>query len=444
MIAGAYMKWLKSQALLLGFCVSIQAANGFSVSVTYGPNELWSLSRGSLLRYQITSNKVTSCDTLHSKANGFAYYPAINFAGAKVAFYRWGTPSTIAVVDLTTKVVTNLCNLPVPPAREMGLDWMTDDWIYYVIPQGPTDPNGDPEVRENVDIWRVNAVTKVNEKYVYINDGRNPMPDIPSGWGPMFPAFIRRFSVSLDGTRAGIQGVNWGWNCNACFCFPPPGGNVNSTGCPLGTGGMSASCNISLSCSGGYCAGYFAGWHDNMMMGKLPGANGPAITNLQLNTIESWLGQDVGQGAELIRWAANSDKWVLQQIAWSGLSVDQGSNQVIANWVDHQAIRTSQNSSSSHLSNCTGDFWVDGGAANAGKYEGADGVWRTVNVAGTRSSGIPDNKRSNAADGSKLSRLILENRPIAGDGMAYSIRGQRIGNDRIRNTGIIFIMGQWH
>jgi len=172
---------------------------------------------------------------------------------------------------------------------------------------------------------------------------------------------------------------------------------------------------------------------------KLPGAVGPAIANLNLSTIESWYGQDIGQGAELVRWAKNSDKWVLQQIAFTGLEVGGGSNQVLANWVDHQAIRTSNNLKGDRWSNCTGDFWVDGGTANAGKYEGADGVWRSVSATGTQSLGIPDHESSGAIDRLKSSRLILENRSIAGNGMAYSIRGQRIAQSRPGNTGVFVV-----
>jgi hypothetical protein len=323
----------------------------------------------------------------------------------------------------------------------MPLDWPAGDWIYYVLPQNPSED--DPAMRENVDVWRVNAVTRVNEEYVYINDGRVPMPPTPSGWGPNFPAFIRRLTISLDGTRAGIQGDNFAnpdgsyYNVNHVFCFPPPGGKVSPTVCYIG--GAGASCNISLSCSGGYCAGYISGWHDLLTTGKLPGAIGPAIADLNLSTIESWYGQDIGQGAELVRWARNSDKWVLQQIAFSGLNVSGGSNQLLANWVDHIAIRTSHNLNGDRWSSCTGDFWVDGGTANAGKYEGADGVWRTVNVVGTLNHGISGRRGSSAIGKSRVSRLMLQNRLIAGNGVAYSIRGQRIAKSRPGNGGIVFM-----
>jgi len=435
----------RSICTILVVCQAIAswAANGFAVSVSYNSSDQsnWGYWRGSLVRFKITDNKVTSTDELHNKANGYAYYPAINLAGTKVAFYRWGTPSQVAVVDLASKQVTNLCALPANPGREMPLDWPAGDWIYYVLPQNPSET--DPQMRENVEIWRVNAITKVNAKYVYINDGRNPMPGEPSGWGPVFPAYIRRLSISLDGTRAGIQGVYWGWNCNSVYCFPPGGGNVKSSGCSIG--GSGGSCNIALSCSGGYCGGYMQTAHDVVEMGKLPGAAGPSAIRLQLSSIESWLGENVGQGGELIRWARNSDKWVLQQIGWQGHAdaILQGSNQIIANWVDGQAIRTSQNASGTRQCNCTGDFWVDGGAGNAGKYEGADGVWRTPAMTGIADAGAPGRTNACAADGPRPAKISLANISAKGDprdplfSEVYSLRGIRIAGTRMSGAGVV-------
>ena len=423
------------------------AANGFSVSVSYngGDQGIRGYWRGSIVRYRIGGDAVTSSDTIYSKANGYAYYPVINLEGTKVAFYRWGTPSQIAVVDLASKQVTNLAALPADPGNEMPLDWPAGNWIYYVLPQNPGDD--DPVVRQSTEIWRVNVSTKANEKYVYINDGRVPMPPTPSGWGPLFPAFIRRLEISLDGTRAAIQGNNFAhpdgsyYNVNSVYCFPPPGGTVSDDGaCYIGNPG--ASCNISLSCSGGYCAGYISGWHDLLTTGKLPGAIGPSIADLQLNTIESWYGQDIGQGAELVRWARNSDKWVLQQIAFSGLEVGGGSNQVLANWVDHKAIRTSHNIKGDHWSSCTGDFWVDGGAANAGKYEGADGVWRTPAVTGTDRSIHQRSPLSGARFQSRAQEISLKKsgsagaNSVAGTRSAYDLRGRNKTRTTVESAGI--------
>jgi hypothetical protein len=101
--------------------------------------------------------------------------------------------------------------------------------------------------------------------------------------------------------------------------------------------------------------------------------SGPSFT---MADMAEWLGRDrnnftnnLGLGAELIRWASNSDKWVMQHIGWHGHagSIGAGSNQVMANWVDKQAIEPSNNpnipsGSAVCYGNCSGDFWVDGGA----------------------------------------------------------------------------------
>jgi hypothetical protein len=266
------------------------------------------------------------------------------------------------------------------------------------------------------------------------------------GGGGKFPAFVRRLEISLDGTRAAIQGNGFAnpdgsyYNVNHVFCFPPPGGKVSPTVCYIGEAG--ASCNISLSCSGGYCAGYISGWHELLTTGKLPGAIGPAIADLNLSTIESWYGQDIGQGAELVRWARNSDKWVLQQIAFTGLEVGGGSNQLLTNWVDHKAIRTSHNIKGDHWSSCTGDFWVDGGAANAGKYEGADGVWRTPAVTGTDRSIHQRSPLSGARFQSRAQEISLKKsgsagtNSVAGTRSAYDLRGRNKTKTTVESAGI--------
>jgi DNA-binding LacI/PurR family transcriptional regulator len=34
--------------------------------------------------------------------------------------------------------------------------------------------------------------------------------------------------------------------------------------------------------------------------------------------LEAWAGEKIGEGSEHIRWAVNSDKWVLQEVGWVG------------------------------------------------------------------------------------------------------------------------------
>jgi len=436
------------------------AVNGVAFSVTYRTKgnipdmQGWGMyPRGSLVRYTVTDSRTSSCDTLHSSSQGFAQHPAVNLECTKVAFYRWGCrvsgstltncgdSSRISVVDLAAKIVTDLCNLPNRPVGDMELDWPAGDWIYYTLPLVTT--SDDPGSRGNVDIWRVHSVTKQNERYVYINDGRVPMPLVNTSWGAVLSPNLRRFQMNLEGTRAALQGTEWGWNCNQVYCFPPPNGNVKTAGCLIGGAG---SCNISLSASGGYCGGYSATAHDRVDMSKLSGAVGPSVSGLNLSDIESWLGHDVGAGGELIRWAENSDKWVLQQIGWYGHAgaIYDGSNQVVANWVDRQAFRTSMNPKVSSdgitYCSCPGDFWVDGGASNAGKYEGADGVWRAVGVTGTKSPGsVPT--ASDIRNRAAVRRLAVsfDNAAVCRGGMhVYSLGGERIRDPRA--AGVVLVI----
>jgi hypothetical protein len=94
-------------------------------------------------------------------------------------------------------------------------------------------------------------------------------------------------------------------------------------------------------------------------------------------------------GGECIRWAANSDKWVLQNEQFYGLGNEQfcGSNCVAANWVDNAAFLVSHNikppldpaqTGVIFHGNATGDMWVDGGVENLGKWEDTAGVWHAV------------------------------------------------------------------
>jgi hypothetical protein len=105
----------------------------------------------------------------------------------------------------------------------------------------------------------------------------------------------------------------------------------------------------------------------------------------KITDLESWSGHSIGIGAEHIRWAVNSDKWVMQGIGWYGHAdeIAQGSNQVVCNWVDKVAINISNNPKTSNairLNNCPGDLWVSDPTNNAGgnKYEDETGAWHSV------------------------------------------------------------------
>jgi hypothetical protein len=239
-----------------------------------------------------------------------------------------------------------------------------------------------------MDIWRVNVSSGVNESVCTLTG---------DGW-------IRRFTLSLKADRTAIQvvpGSSGSGANNGALCFPPA--NCNASSCGLGGAG---SCNTSLSTSGGYVAGYGRSAHDCVDLTRLPGTTGPeqpytayttCVTNLQSYTNQLRIpnlsgGSDLIAGdGELIRWAVNSDKWVLQQYGWWGHAdnIKNGTNQILINWVDKAGVVPSRNPKVPmdptsggggvvYYGNCPGDFWVDGGAANYGKYEDANGVWNAV------------------------------------------------------------------
>jgi hypothetical protein len=363
------------------------------------------LSNGNVVLYTIQNSKVTAADTIHNRSSGMGHYPAFNLSGTRVAFYRdsvgpksglWtgcqsanGGKSTISVIDLNTRQVTNLCNLPSSPTcghvEEVPLDWPAGDWIYYERTHDPAD------VWEgwssSIDIWRVNSVTKINEKVC--NFSNNGQENICT--------YFRRFSLSSKGDRMAAQlmgkydcsktpdvsGVNGVYKFPGACNFSNPGDRLN----------YEDGCNIGISPSGQYVGSYIGGMHVDLFINNADGKNGtgPEVATINIsNQLESWAGEAIGTGAEHIQWAVNSDKWVMQEI---GYAADghadgnaDGSNQVVCNWTDKVAINISKNRNVSvnggtlRMNNDAGDFFVIDPANNpqGTKYEDLQGTWHEV------------------------------------------------------------------
>ena len=112
--------------------------------------------------------------------------------------------------------------------------------------------------------------------------------------------------------------------------------------------------------------------------------------------LTKWTGEFVGRGAELIRWSANSDKWVMQKIGngWDGHASDNdnGSNQLLCNFMDSVALNISKNppppvpkpntypSGYVFQNNDAGDVWVSDPVNNPSgdRYEDVLGRWHTA------------------------------------------------------------------
>jgi hypothetical protein len=398
------------------------AANGIAVSVSwrYGDNaqlipeagwyeQYW--WRGQLVKCTIKGDSVFSTDTIHRFSNGLAQYPALNVEGSKAAFYRWGTAVTksstsntysltnttkkdsIAVINLSTNAVTNLCELTSHPGFDAALDWPAGDWIYYGMPvYDATAQDGGKTQSYYVEraIYKVNASTGEN---VLVS---TPKPGTSS-------CSLRRFTLSNDAAYCAVELKN-GVGGNYLFGFPPPNNNISSS--PIL--GQLPGCNVGVSASGTYAGNFFAGYHQEIYVSKVNRHTGngyndfPTVAMPTLANVKSW---DIHQrtpgcGAECIRWSCNSDKWVLEQSGLIAHASDMcyGTNQVLVNWIDRKAIVTSNNhkwflsrceggdpmalASGSYLytGNCTGDFWVEPPSGQNGKYEDSAGVWHAVST----------------------------------------------------------------
>ena len=406
-----------SLALLIGaiqapaFAIDGKHINGRAVTVQWrSGNWAWQnppgvceggsrMYKGAIHLYTIINGRVAKMDTLHSRSKGFAYFPAFNISATKVAFFRYGSApgtgtscvsvnggkNTISAIDITGNNLIDLCQTPnnMDFAGDSwgGLDWPAGDWIYYTQPKTTTETNR----AGNTEIWRVNYKTKVSEKVFQFSSMQNC-------------GFIRRFQLNLVGDKMGIQApFPYGDNCS--------GSSLNGVASfPGNSGGKGfAGCNASISASGNFSNNYIGSSHGTLYVQNISAGTEVQMSSAQLMTWFGdymreqpsgvWRGDSFGGDGELVRWSVNSDKWVLQQLGWYGHAdrIFEGSNAVAGNWVDQASIRISNNpmppveagtlyqlNNVLYYGNEPGDLWIDGGAANAGKYENSAGTWVSV------------------------------------------------------------------
>jgi len=349
--------------------------------------------------------------------------------------------------------------------EEVPLDWPAGDWIYYERTHDPADVySGDGS---SIDIWKVNAVTKENVKVCgFSNNGQENKC-----------TYFRRFSLSIDGTRMAAQFMGK----YDCTLTPDVGGNAVWSfpgACDLGARlNYEDGCNIGISASGGYVGSYIGGQHVDLFINAVDGQNGtgPDVATINIhNQLESWAGQTIGNGAEHVQWAVNSDKWVMQEI---GFDPDGhadhnvcGSNQVVANWVDHVAINISRNHNildpaagvidnapqkvdTIWMNNDAGDFWVSDPTNNPSgtKYEDLQGVWHTAPGASAVESPFAGNRKvahPAIVDGSRILVRVASESPwkitvLAADGRIMRSQSGTGSEARIATSGLaagVYIM----
>jgi hypothetical protein len=365
---------------------------------------------GAIMRYAISGSAVQSSQTIYPRDSGLAYCPNFNLAGTMVAFYRMSTGSnssgacisnanggkaTISVINANGTGLKNLCILPNNPGGEMAMDWPAGDYIYYSrpLPAGQAINDGGQIFglwSAGDDIWKVNVNTGATSQVCFLkSNGQSTYCD-----------YIRRFTTNLSATYCAIQNMEQKYGCSLGPAFPKvnhifPFPLVN---CDIATNiGYKDGCNISISPSGNFVGSYSSTDHEILYLDRIDYTQhgGPINNEVGINptiaNMEAWSGHSIGVGSEHIRWAVNSDKWVMQEVGWVGHAdqIAQGSNQVVCNWVDKVAINISNNPSSTRLNNCPGDLWVSDPANNAGgnKYEDETGAWHTVPGTAARESG---------------------------------------------------------
>jgi len=390
--------------------LAVLAVTGTTVSVSYhvplayaaaddpGTTVNPLIQGGKLVRYQIASDIVTKVDTIFP---GICSNPMIDISGTKVAFFATGlqiewtttkypnSPGWHAVAGTENKPNyllmmnidgTGLCTLQTFSARLYPgsdgyldgpvADWPAGDYIYF---EEPT---------KSAKISKVNIKTRQSSS---VYNYSNPSP------------FLRRFSTSLDGSLAAIQGLYCHDNQPQYItCFPA----VNCTyPCVKKT---ECCCNIQLSASGQYYTYYLGGEHEVCYVNHLlPGTdywgNADEKAAISISTLASWSGFNLtarnAAGGFYIRWAVNSDKWFMQENGYCGQYPDAGSNQTICNWVDKKALVVTKNAPPASCNgsggfskcSCPGDFWIQPPAGYTNAYEDAAGVWHQLNVTQTES-----------------------------------------------------------
>ncbi len=378
------------------------AVDGIAVSVRYPYLIRWRIGhplRGSIQRFDIKDNTVVDSQIIYSCADGIAHMPCISQDGKKVAFFRdgqgfdncqitGGGGDYVSIMDIDGSNIENLVQISSDNVFDNNspdrlMDWPAGDWIYYQKPK-------------SAEVWRVNINTKENEKVA------------------TYPSGFWRWNLSADGSHAIARADG-----NYASAFP----SLNNR-CDISAGG----CNHCLSASGRFISGYgrihtgtkTVAWpykgeyrYDNTYEGRTmskSGHNSFDFAEWKWDTQTSyrfgdqrndrvvfrhisymlgtrWLKEQIGREnigdwCEFIRWAANSDKWVLQRIYESREGI---SNQVLYNWVDREAILTSRNGSGAKYGdeacytycNTAGDFWVQPPKEEyAGtRIEECDGSW---------------------------------------------------------------------
>jgi hypothetical protein len=359
---------------VLFIAMQIQAAStvsGFSVAARWtpdgGPGKIW--------KYVITNGVTTQASVLF---NGMGCFATINPDGQRVAFivetqksmfdgvwtngYR--VPVGIAVMSANGGAADTIVN-DIADINRTFLDWPTGDWLYYGRGDTATDGSysGMASTGNSLELWKINVNTKQKVKVCsFTNDAG--------------ACKVWQFGIANDGNKVAARPATPPVD-DGIFGFKLsdfPGGVVKLS---TSTNVICAwGCGTSISPDGNYVMWLTGRDHQEIAFASW---NRTLIAKINLKAMIGWLtpGQKLfidttsnGGGTDANRWSCNDPKWICMCAGWNGRSGDGGSNQVLVNWVDHEIVRTSNDTECSpnyapapvvvgcRWQNETGDFWV--------------------------------------------------------------------------------------
>jgi len=383
---------------------SALAMNGFAVTTAartgWVPENSGNPTPGKIVRIDIAGNAESGRATIY---DGLAYYPTISFDGTRVAFLRLDAKLNSAgtgligrldtgYVSIVNKDGTGFKDLIKLYCGQSGWGanwadcgghfsaWPAGNWVYYEKP---------PKTGE---IWRVNVQdTSLRHLVVRYNDTLSgahdsncacSAPGATDGSG----FWLRRWQLSADAKYcAGMFKWYGDGPQQMPHRFPPPDGHAPLT---MSIYPDFPACNLSMSASGEHLAAYFAGCHDVSNINRWdhatnvgPRYNGVQGAGVNLYTdVRTWCGRDVGNLGSYMRWAANSDKWLLVEASYGCGGGSSGANQVLCNWKDRAGMCFTGVYSGGSMYYDAGSLWISDPANNPGgnKYEDPNGNWVTV------------------------------------------------------------------
>jgi hypothetical protein len=377
-----------SLMMFLGALYQAGAMSGFAVSAASAGCAANGSRSATIVKFTIQNDNVTRCDTIYEAFK--ADYPHLNIQGTKCAFIRRNigqsglangpddTINYLSVMDINGGNVRDLDryplwvqnNNPQSPMFTHTIDWPAGDYIYYT---------------KQVKWWYEGDGVPTTEVWKVKYNDPSSKTRVVNYWS------AQTFSMSLDGTRAGVTDLS----NNEFHCLPhafPPAANPTKQGWDSK---VWVGCGTYISPSGKYHWHFFEGGHDNWRINTWnPPTELLATVDVGSADFPVWsvdkslTSETIGRGPmEWSRWAVNSDKWICGCTYLYNTHVSPpvgvGHNQVLCNWIDHKVIVTSRNWQDS-VTKCTirhsdpGDMWVAGGPC--GSYEDVSGAWIPTSV----------------------------------------------------------------